>query len=741
MSGLASKEFGSFKTEFAKILEQKNIEANVILQQALACLKKHNLLYKLEIECKYFLVHKSNRGGLMLSPFNVHRNAAKIKRAGADMKELRNAVCIELAPCGKLREEQLKANERLVENAKGYLASINGSERYLTVGCGHTAAFCKTAMAGGITPEQELADEQGKIDLRKLCANEQFKHMLEKGWEWQIVPAVVDEAFPKFARIAQKALNANNHTSTEVGELETAVTLAETANDVSGDEDWQEIALDNVKALNVPCAPYSKAILDFVSFYGGGPGAPLVAFMDGFAKQFKAHVNLGEQYWHCMAYTEFPEKTEKFPLIRVAYGLANLVSPKVEDGIARLLGKSDWTKISSKAMLKEAHAMEKVLKEGKEIVEMTSTLQNAVKPLGQIFVRVALHSAGKGDKGPEGRHFTIDEIKSSFLEAMSSLVGARINYDPWQSSVAKAASDAVSKPADSLRSTGAKQPVAFADLSNPEWIAENDGGFKVGSTVHEKGTPTTPTNLFAIFSIDNIVKVQQICSYDGKLQSKEVELAKFIVQWEHSKHAPPIKMASGQLRPTSLDVEAHKARIFQSVVAVSDSCQDPVSKGLVSFWRRPDELRTNGKAIAAGKLTLAPLVNMFGVSTKFGKGSVLVEKHNDINYYLSEPAKQSLNVNELAKLDQWADQEGLVCAFWWVQSTSDKKLANMTYSTISKHGVDIPVLVNEDELPPYTQLLKYVKPENTTTAAAKQTAAKRPLSAAAKKGASKALKK
>ena len=39
----------------------------------------------------------------------------------------------------------------------------------------------------------------------------------------------VDTAFPAFAQLAQQALNLASHISTEIGELETAVTLASIA--------------------------------------------------------------------------------------------------------------------------------------------------------------------------------------------------------------------------------------------------------------------------------------------------------------------------------------------------------------------------------------------------------------------------------------------------------------------------------------------------------------------------------
>ena len=116
--------------------------------------------------------------------------------------------------------------------AAGLLAPITGSERYVTLGCGHTAAFCKQAAIQGKTSEKTLQCTSSEtIDLQKLCANAEFKTMIMEGWSWEVVRQIVDELCPRFAMLAQKALNTQNHISTEVGELETCMTLAASADD------------------------------------------------------------------------------------------------------------------------------------------------------------------------------------------------------------------------------------------------------------------------------------------------------------------------------------------------------------------------------------------------------------------------------------------------------------------------------------------------------------------------------
>ena len=179
MSGITAE----FKTEFKKLIELKQVAPNEHLQQLLAALKEQNLMY--EVECinpKSLLTHKEKRGGLLLSPHNVHRNAQRIRSSGADLKQLNNALCMELSPHGKLRDEHILRNQRLVERAGGLLAPVNGSERYLTLGCGHTAAFCKQASVGGMTSEPTLRSAgTNTIDRQMICANPSFNTMINEG--------------------------------------------------------------------------------------------------------------------------------------------------------------------------------------------------------------------------------------------------------------------------------------------------------------------------------------------------------------------------------------------------------------------------------------------------------------------------------------------------------------------------------------------------------------------------------
>ena len=199
-----------FATAFQKLLDG-NGKANEIFQQAMQMLRDSGHAYDMKtLHPDLFMTHTRNRGGLMLSPYNCHSNARKeVHNVGADCKQLSNAVAVELSEQNSAGH--IQANERLIKRSKGLLAPLNGKERYATLGAGHTAAWCKLAGVGGPTPEKPLQDEHGKIDVQKICRNAEFKAMIEEGWSWEIVKAAVDVRFPRFAVIAQEALNTQNH--------------------------------------------------------------------------------------------------------------------------------------------------------------------------------------------------------------------------------------------------------------------------------------------------------------------------------------------------------------------------------------------------------------------------------------------------------------------------------------------------------------------------------------------------
>ena len=64
----------------------------------LGILKEYNMPYELEaMDPNMLLPHPKNRGGSMLHPFNSHKVGLKVKKAGADFKELTKQLALRSA--------------------------------------------------------------------------------------------------------------------------------------------------------------------------------------------------------------------------------------------------------------------------------------------------------------------------------------------------------------------------------------------------------------------------------------------------------------------------------------------------------------------------------------------------------------------------------------------------------------------------------------------------------------------
>ena len=278
-----------------KGLKSASEGVNTIFMEAVELLKDLHLIRLVRNEDpQKFYVHPKNRSGLGLSPHQAHRSGARIFRIGADKAALINAYAIEMQPDGPLRQAAEDFNIRVINKSKGMLPQPTGQELYLSVGCGHTVAFCRAALKGCTTPQDTLKDFRGNIDTQKLYNDKVFKSMIQDGWDWWIISAVVDKECPRFAQLAQQALNANNHVAPLIGEVEAAQMMAEYLGDEDADaDDMAEMAQESVRSMGCPRAPYVDSIMKFVQLYAGGEGAPHIQFIDAVAKQFHATAVLG----------------------------------------------------------------------------------------------------------------------------------------------------------------------------------------------------------------------------------------------------------------------------------------------------------------------------------------------------------------------------------------------------------------------------------------------------------------
>ena len=87
------------------ILDNKSTSIGELKDDFLTFLAAHNIVQKSVVHTDLLLTHPTNRGSLLLNANNAHRNGSLIRRVGANISELHNAVCIEVSPDPIKRQE------------------------------------------------------------------------------------------------------------------------------------------------------------------------------------------------------------------------------------------------------------------------------------------------------------------------------------------------------------------------------------------------------------------------------------------------------------------------------------------------------------------------------------------------------------------------------------------------------------------------------------------------------------
>lgn len=709
-----------FKTEFAQALhEGKKLPAKEALDSCLVIIDKYKLSYPYEGSCEAFLCHPENRSRLMLSAHNADRLVEKIHLAGADLALLVNAIAIEISKDGTKRAYQLQKNDELIKRAGGLLANRNGAERFLTIGCGHTTAGCKNAISGGKTCSKILQDVNGYMDVGKLKRNSKFQHMLEKGWLWKIIRCEVDDAFPDFAKIAQRALNSSNDNKQLLSETEIICQLADYhAQAVTeGLLDPKATALEALQEQS-RVAQYAYTLFEYSIKYGGGEDVPWIRWLDSIAKGYGTTKEFGQTFWDKMLTMKFQQTSkgpvEQFPLLRLALLILQAVSDKTKDGVATFLTQGDLKKAVSKAKATQALELEQMLIDAMKFTGIIDEnfLITYQKELGQLFVRAALLLTDKAMQGEDLKKCSTADLKAKYLTELSKATGQIVTFDPWMVSSSEApVSVAAPAAAPAVATTAFKDLSAYVDIEGQA----KESGYKIGDIVVEKGNEDAP-NMWAIVDMQDreSIIMHKVFNYNEEAASARPEKIKVSLQilmtrWRVCKDPKiPKKVGTQQLRPASIDVDAARADVFKALLSADKVATKKNDQG-IAFWVDPASVRTT-RLIAAGELTLLPLVPMSMITTSSKTSSSAMQVSTDPPLFIQPLPK----LMQLKKGETELKDDQLAVAYWTVVAShsSNAEHANMQEVVISKGGYEFKALQNESEIQPYTQLQVY-KPADT----------------------------
>ena len=706
--------------EVDEILNQNwdTVGVKTVWKAVLEVLRREKITYLvLRAHCKLFLVHPMNRGGLMLNPFNVHRNGQRIKSVGADRGELIAAFAIELFPIGSAhRAEQMQKNLDLIKRSHGLLAPMSGEERFLTVGTGHTCGFCRAANHGCKTSEAKLQDTNGCLNAAALKhGDDEMTAMLDEGWDFEIIPWSCECAWPKLAKCAEKALNASNSVPSLPSELEVGCNIAEFAQQMGPDADWNACAAA-AAATMPPCVAYIDTIKDLARIYGGGPSMPTLRFLHEFAGSFAENVRLGGVFLEAVIKASFPNKTRMYVLLKAALIATNLTSQKLEDDLAKLLTKSDVQRLCSKSLTASVNKAEDMFEEAAMLVskfrsDNKLTRDSEVDIVGRFWIRTVLHITLKEKQGFESRRFKdFGEIRALFLSDLSALIGE----DP----ISGTAIDPVVCPTVNVAATSVgTNALTSMELSTPTYIA-SQSGMKVGDTVIEKKMSGADRLLLTVKKIDKVVELHEMSLFEKKSIVVKINLDNFIADF--SKYKGEVQ----SLVPMDWSL---KHSMLHSSNCFLDNCKTQVVRAMKShdaahggpsmslaLTRTPDNVYTTS-SVAKGALQLIPVALTTLLSSK---ASATLASHSKVSvttqsptvvFYMQAPPKPPSD-----PATAWKD-EVVISTFHWVNGTPDQSAANMKLNIVTVDGVEFPVLVNTMALQKHTKL-QYFKPKQVTTA-------------------------
>ena len=577
------------------------------------------------------------------------------------------------------------------------LAPVNGSERFMSVSCGHTAQFCKAAIASCKTPQSTLADVTGHLNVQIVMAGDKaLQTMLEKGWAWTIIPWQVEAQWPTLADLAQRALNASNSVASQCSELEVAASIAEFAAmevAMTGSVDWKRCGAAAAAGMP-PCTPYIDSIVEYVRLYGGGSGAPMVRYIDAFSKRFGENKRLGEDFFEAVTDVFFGP-ARRCPHIRTALMAGNLVSPKIVDGISKLLVKADVERVKSKDKAAVVDQTESMMSIAWSITDQLCTdgvmSHDELHPvMGRFHTRAALWLVGKGKLGFEKKDYkTLDEILEAFVDDVAAVLpaGHVVEHDWFKHR--SAAPPVMSATAVVPKSGG---PVNMNDLGDVNWHAP-EAGLIIGKVYFQKSVGPS-AGLYVLKKIsDKGCELEEHSVTKPTTMQATIPIERFMTLWSEYKGSLQVQLqgycGSTVQSASRLHLDRNKAVVLEGLFQAAVK-HDAINS--LAFYINPNEVRVVEK-VAKGKLTLVPATSHDKVTVL--KGPVQVQVGRD-TLYVSEPPKPRTTC-----VADWK-HEVIIVPFWWVCTTSNEDEVNMVEKTVKdvERKLVFTVLVNNRPLQP-----------------------------------------
>jgi hypothetical protein len=640
---------------------------NVRLAAIVDVLKAHGKATELLLTPDKVAPHPKNRGGRMVLASDCHKNGKDILGGGAKFSRIGESIAFEMPQCPAKSGQYTAMLQHLIHTSQGMLAPLSGAEVGLTVGSTNTAAFCRASMANCTTNQPGLANPNGRLHSPDSYGGD-FGAMCSKGWQWLLISRDVEQHFPDLPGWMSHCLN-NTNVAMKPKEIETAKSLAKLMQQGTS----QEAAVEEVKESHPDCESYIDAVALYAHNFGGGQGSPLLTCLDDYVKILCCtSCVLGEEFMTALVALKPKSLSTTFPFVRLACWLAQATSPKVTDGISKLLTVSDISKLRT-AKVADIEAIELLLSQGWDLGPASH--QDAighfdpdvVQAFGKFATRAIVHFLQK-----EKNSLEPDGFKS--LSLINELYQAQFQTNNGASS---SATPKLASPVASLadcKDVGEIVLSKFAHLKLNSFYGHKDHGQFV----------------FEFIKINDTVAVFECTPLFGKVITVEAPHSE-LRMWRKLSSAVPALIPNSTYqailpsKSKTWAAEAKKAQVFLCLCKVyeANSLEDDLE-----FAKDPAAvfLKENAETYKKGELVLVPVGTLKTVVDLTDALKLPADR------LITQDGKAVYSINPQSK--NCLTKADIIVPASWVTTSKDKAVINMEIKYVVEGGFKFPMLQN-----------------------------------------------
>ena len=645
-------------------------------------LKRHGKATVLQLTPDQLAPHPQNRGGRMCVASDCHKNGAKIVTSGAKFDRIGESISFEMPQDPNKCAEYIAKLNHLVSTSQEMLAPLSGAEVGLTIGSTNTTSFCRAAMANCKTNQPELANSSGRLNSPASYGGE-FGPMCTLGWKWLYISRDVEECFPDLPGWMSYCLN-NTNVAMKPKEIESAISLARL---IEGGTSFHD-AVREVQQSHPECEKYITEVATYAQNFSGGKGWPLLVGLDNYVKILGCtSCMLGEEFMSALV--NFKPKSLKttFPFLRLACWLTQATSPKVVDGISKLLVVNDMAKLKA-TKLADLEAVELLLSQGWDLgpnmhkTEAGNFEPEVLKAYGKFATRTVVHVVQKEKQSLEPAGF---ESLNVINEAYQAFLSTGKDADKAS---AGAASDAAGSNASSSQNEGPAVLASLADCKNvAALVLAKYTHLKLDSSYAHKDFGQ---NVFKFIEINDTVGVFECTPVFGQ-KIKVETLHQDLKKWTKVAKQPALipKTSWEPCLPAGSNSWKAETSKAQATLALNKFYAENSLEDDIELCKDPELvcLRDGAETYQKGEIVLVPLGSLRAIENqketqKLSASKLIKDKDGKAVYSIIAQPK---------KVDKKTE---LVVPATWVTASKVKSEINMEVKYVSQGSLQFPTLQN-----------------------------------------------